>query len=223
MRRDLRDQERSPRSRRAAGVESVRLGRQRPSGPTGVQKGPARGPFWCPGARYCVGDVGGERRDRPKRSIAAYNRRDVEAVRELWRPRHRAGLVRVPEGRRPACIGDGSRSCASTRTASRRSRRSSFSRSASSTSGDWVVVPNTAHMRGRRRHPNRRSEPRFAYEVHGGLITPSIACYQDTQEALEAAGLSGVGDVGGERGDRAAADRGAGTNMTRRLIGQLPG
>ena len=54
-------------------------------------------------------------------------------------------------------------------------------------SGDWVVVPNTAHMRGR---DGIQTVVRstFAFEVRGGLIT-LICLYQELQEALEAVGL----------------------------------
>jgi ketosteroid isomerase-like protein len=55
-------------------------------------------------------------------------------------------------------------------------------------SGDWVVVPNTAHMRGRD-GIETVARATFAFEVRGGLIT-RVVLYQETQEALEAVGLS---------------------------------
>ena len=54
-------------------------------------------------------------------------------------------------------------------------------------SGDWVVVPNTAHMRGRD-GIQTVARSTFAFEVRGGLIT-RICLYQELQEALEAVGL----------------------------------
>ena len=54
--------------------------------------------------------------------------------------------------------------------------------------GDLVVVPNTARMRGRDGiETSARST--FLYELRGGCIA-RICLYQDTAEALEAAGLS---------------------------------
>ena len=55
-------------------------------------------------------------------------------------------------------------------------------------SGDSVVVPNTGLMRGRD-GIQTIVRSAFAFEVHGGLIT-RIRLYQETQEALEALGLS---------------------------------
>ena len=55
-------------------------------------------------------------------------------------------------------------------------------------SGDWVVVPNTGLVRGRD-GIETIARSAFAFELHGGLIT-RIRLYQETQEALEALGLS---------------------------------
>jgi ketosteroid isomerase-like protein len=55
-------------------------------------------------------------------------------------------------------------------------------------SGDWVVVPNTTHMRGRD-GIETVARATFVFEVHGGLITRQCL-YQELQEALEAVGLS---------------------------------
>ena len=55
-------------------------------------------------------------------------------------------------------------------------------------SGDSVVVPNTAYLRGRD-GIETVARSTFVFEVRGDLIT-RICLYQETQEALEAAGLS---------------------------------
>jgi ketosteroid isomerase-like protein len=54
-------------------------------------------------------------------------------------------------------------------------------------SGNWVVVPNTALVRGRD-GIQTVARSAFAFEVHGGLIT-RIRLYQETQEALGALGV----------------------------------
>jgi ketosteroid isomerase-like protein len=53
-------------------------------------------------------------------------------------------------------------------------------------SGDSVVVPNTAHMRGRD-GIEIVARSAFVFETHGGRVT-RIRLYQETQEALEASG-----------------------------------
>ena len=122
-----------------------------------------------------------------KRSIAAYNRRDFQALQGVSHPdleldwSASLGLeARVYQGRE---------------------RVLSFYENLLDTfeevdvqpdrfieSGDSVVVPNTTHMRGRDGiQTSVRSA--FVFEVHGGFIT-RIRLYQETQEALEALGLS---------------------------------
>jgi ketosteroid isomerase-like protein len=54
-------------------------------------------------------------------------------------------------------------------------------------SGDLVVVPNTAHVRGRD-GIETVARSAFVFEIRDALIT-RICLYQETQEALEAAGL----------------------------------
>jgi ketosteroid isomerase-like protein len=54
-------------------------------------------------------------------------------------------------------------------------------------SGNWVVVPNTALVRGRD-GIQTVARSAFAFEVHGGLIT-RIRLYQETQEALGELGV----------------------------------
>jgi uncharacterized protein len=54
-------------------------------------------------------------------------------------------------------------------------------------SGDSVVVPNTAYLRGRD-GIETVARSTFVFELRGGLIT-RICLYQETQEALEAVGL----------------------------------
>ena len=121
-----------------------------------------------------------------KRSIAAYNRRDFEALQGVshldleldWSAS--LGLeARVYEGREQVL---------------------SFHENYLDTfeevdvqpdrfieSGDWVVVPNTARVRGRD-GIETVARSAFGFEVQDGLIT-RICLYQETQEALEAAGL----------------------------------
>ena len=54
--------------------------------------------------------------------------------------------------------------------------------------GDSVVVPNTAYLRGRD-GIETVARSAFVFELHCGLIT-RICLYQETQEALEAVGLT---------------------------------
>ena len=122
-----------------------------------------------------------------KRAVAAYGGRDYETMRELSHPELELdwsaslGLeARVYQGRE---------------------RVLSFYENYLETfeeidiqpdrfieSGDWVVVPNTNLARGRD-GIETVTRATFAFEVHGGLIT-LIRLYQETQEALEAVGLS---------------------------------
>ena len=53
-------------------------------------------------------------------------------------------------------------------------------------SGNSVVVPNTAHMRGRD-GIEITARSAFVFEIRGGRVT-RIRLYQETQEALEATG-----------------------------------
>ena len=55
-------------------------------------------------------------------------------------------------------------------------------------SGDSVVVPNTAFLRGRD-GIETVARSAFVFELQGGLIT-RICLYQEPREALEAVGLS---------------------------------
>ena len=56
-------------------------------------------------------------------------------------------------------------------------------------SGDSVVVPNTAYVRGRD-GIETVARSTFVFDLRGGLIT-RICLYQETQDALEAVGLRG--------------------------------
>ncbi len=128
-------------------------------------------------------------------SIAAYNRRDFEAMSEVthpdveldWSASHGLG-ARVYQGQE---------------------RVFRFYRDFLETfeeivieperfieSGDAVVVPNSSHQRGR---DGIESVARsaFVFELRSGLIT-RIRLYQETHEALEAVGLRADGmDVPG--------------------------
>ena len=122
-----------------------------------------------------------------KRSIAAYNRRDVEAMRELGHPdieldwSRSLGLeARVYRGREQVLR--------FYENYLETFKEVDLQPERFIESGDWVVVPNTSLMRGRD-GIQTVARATFAYEVHGGLITRQCL-YQETQEALEAAGLS---------------------------------
>jgi ketosteroid isomerase-like protein len=54
--------------------------------------------------------------------------------------------------------------------------------------GDFVVVPNTARFQGRD-GIETVARSTVVYELHGGRVA-RVVLYQDTAEALEAAGLS---------------------------------
>ena len=69
--------------------------------------------------------------------------------------------------------------------------------------GSHVVVPNTAHLRGRD-GIEVIARSTFVYTVENGQIT-RLRMFQEQSEALEAGRAVGVGDVGGERGDCAEA------------------
>src|SRR4051794_13806224 len=60
--------------------------------------------------------------------------------------------------------------------------------------GAHVVVPNTAHLRGRD-GIEVVARSTFVYTVEGGRIS-RLAMFQDRAEALEAAGLSGSPEAG---------------------------
>ena len=121
-----------------------------------------------------------------RRGIAAYNRRDFEAMREITDPDTEldwsasrgleAGVYRGVEG------------------AFRFYRKflDTFEKVEIEAqrfieSGDSVVVPNTAHMRGRD-GIETVARSTFVFEVRNGLIS-RICLYQETHEALEAVGL----------------------------------
>jgi ketosteroid isomerase-like protein len=63
--------------------------------------------------------------------------------------------------------------------------------------GEQVVVPWTAHSVGRD-GIEVRARVTWTWTVRNGAIE-RLCMFQERQEALEAAGLRGVGDVGGER------------------------
>jgi ketosteroid isomerase-like protein len=122
-----------------------------------------------------------------RRSIAVYNRRDLEALRGINHPNVELdwsasiGLeARVYQGREQVL---------------------SFYENYLDTfeeidiqadrfieAGDWVVVPNTTHLRGRD-GIQTAARSAFAFKVRDALIT-HICLYQETEEALEAVGLS---------------------------------
>ena len=67
----------------------------------------------------------------------------------------------------------------------------------------------------------RSTPPRVGYSrFDGGKVVRADGLTWTRTEALEAAGLSGVGDVGGERGDRPASPRGLERRESGRLVGR---
>lgn len=122
-----------------------------------------------------------------RKAIEAANRRDVAMERALWRPdaeldwsRSRGPLKGVYRGREEV-------------ESFRKELWSTFERveieaHAFTQAGSDVVVPNTAHMRGRDGvEVSARST--FVYTVENGQIT-HFRMFQDRAEALAAAGLS---------------------------------
>ena len=122
-----------------------------------------------------------------QRSIAAYNRRDFEALRELSRAELEvdwsasrgleAGVYRGLE--EVLCFYQGFVDTF---------EQVDVEPNRFIKSGDSVIVPNTAYVRGR---DGIETVARSAliFEVRGGLIA-RICLYQEMHEALEAAGLS---------------------------------
>jgi ketosteroid isomerase-like protein len=122
-----------------------------------------------------------------KRAIAAYNRRDYEAMQELGHPdieldwSASLGLeARVYQG--------GEQVLRFYEHYFDTFEKVEMQPDRFIESGGWVVVPNTAYLRGRD-GIETVARATFAFEVHGGLITPQCL-YQELQEALEAVGLS---------------------------------
>ncbi len=135
--------------------------------------------------RYCA--AMSENVELVKRSIAAYSGRDFEAIRGMSHPDLQldwsasrgleAGVYQGVE----AVIGF------------YRNFLDTFEKIAIEPdrfieSGDSVVVPNTAYLRGRD-GIKTIARSTFVFEVRGDRIT-RIRLYQETQEALEAVGLT---------------------------------
>ena len=121
-----------------------------------------------------------------KRGIAAYNRRDYEGLRRVSHPdleldwSASLGLeARVYQGREQVLHFYENYLDTFEKVEAQPDRFIE--------AGDSVVVPNTARMWGRD-GIETVAPSTFVFEVHGGLIT-RICLYQETQEALEAAGL----------------------------------
>ncbi len=122
-----------------------------------------------------------------QRHVAAYNRRDFEALRELSHPELEvdwsasrgleAGVYRGLE--EALCFYQGFLDMF---------EQVDVEPNRLIKSGDSVIVPNTAYVRGR---DGIETVARSAliFEVRGGLIA-RICLYQEMHEALEAAGLS---------------------------------
>ena len=160
-------------------------------------------------AGYCAGDVAGERGGRRRQLDDARNRGDFgrysdadatsTSMASSWTADDR-DLIGSHEA--------GGRSESVSRTGSRHVRpRLRFERD-DRRPGDRVVLVDRIDGRARAAGSpvdaaSRRTSTRFAT---GKIVRVEV--FRDRAEALEAVGPLGVGDVAGERGDRAAAHRG---------------
>ena len=124
--------------------------------------------------------------DVVKRAISAYNRRDLEAIRAVDDPEmeldwsaSRGLEARIYRGRE-ATIGFYENLFGTF-------ERIIVEPERFIESGDSVVVPNSAQMRGRD-GVETVARSALLFEVRGGLII-RICLYQDTREALAAVGL----------------------------------
>src|SRR5262245_57353761 len=122
-----------------------------------------------------------------RRGIEALNRRDLPAARTLWRPdaeldwsRSRGPLKGVYRGRAE----DESSQIAVWATL----ENVEIAPHGCTKAGSHVVVPNTAHMRGRDGMEVSASST-FVYTVENRQIT-RLRMFQEQAEALEALGLS---------------------------------
>ena len=122
-----------------------------------------------------------------QRSIAAYNRRDVEALRELSHPELEVDWS-ASRGLEAGVYRGLEQALGFYRGFVDTFEQVDVEPNRLIKSGDSVVVPNTAYVRGR---DGIETVARSAliFEVRGGLIA-RICLYQEMHEALEAAGLS---------------------------------
>jgi ketosteroid isomerase-like protein len=122
-----------------------------------------------------------------QRSIAAYNRRDFEALRELSHPELEVDWS-ASRGLEAGVYRGLEQALGFYRGFVDTFEQVDVEPNRLIKSGDSVVVPNTAYVRGR---DGIETVARSAliFEVRGGLIA-RICLYQEMHEALEAAGLS---------------------------------
>src|SRR5690349_11906732 len=122
-----------------------------------------------------------------KRSLVAYSGRDFEAMREMAHPDTKVDWS-ASRGLEAGVYEGVEEVMGCYRTRLDTFEKIDVEPHRFIESGDLVVVPNTAHMHGRDGiEASARST--LVFELHDGLIT-RICLYQETEEALQAAGLS---------------------------------
>jgi uncharacterized protein len=121
------------------------------------------------------------------RSIAAFNRRDFEALRVLYHPDARVDWS-SSRGLQAGIYQGLEEVLGFYRSFLEMFEQVDIEPDRFIESGDSVVVPNTAQIRGRD-GIETIARSAFVYEVRDGRIA-RICLYQQTPEALEAAGLS---------------------------------
>jgi ketosteroid isomerase-like protein len=121
-----------------------------------------------------------------QRSIVAYNRRDFEALREITDPDAELDWS-ASRGLEAGVYRGIEEILRFYRTFLEMFEEVEIEPDRCIESGDLVVVPNTAHIRGRD-GIQTIARSALVFEVRGGRIT-RIRLYQETNEALEAVGL----------------------------------
>lgn len=121
-----------------------------------------------------------------QRSIAAYNRRDFEAMRAITDPDVEVDWS-ASRGLEAGVYAGVEDVLGFYRTFFEMFEKVEIESDRFIEAGDSVVVPNTAHIRGRD-GIETIARSTFVFEVRSGLIL-RICLYQETHEALEAVGL----------------------------------
>ena len=122
-----------------------------------------------------------------QRHVAAYNRRDFEALRELSHPELEVDWS-ASRGLEAGVYRGLEQALGFYRGFLDMFEQVEIELSRLIKSGDSVVVPNTAYVRGRD-GIETMARSTFIFEFRDGLVT-RICLYQEKHEALEAAGLS---------------------------------
>ena len=122
-----------------------------------------------------------------QRHVAAYNRRDFEALRELSHPELEVDWS-ASRGLEAGVYRGLEEALGFYRGFLDMFEQVEIEPGPVIKSGDSVVVPNTAHVRGRD-GVQTMARSTFIFEFRDGLVA-RICLYQEKHEALEAAGLS---------------------------------